>query len=196
MASASFLQGDTMEWTRVSLLAACSILSVASPSWADWPQYRGNMQRTAYVAQSLEGISWKPAWSLPTQTAASPTWPKPARGSLWQSLEHIEARVNHDKGDHPLIAADHNGKLHVLLALGGGDRLLSIDPVTGKVEWQFYADAPIRYAPCTGDGKLWFGSDDGKVRALDIATGEVLWEHRIGPDWKWIVGNGRLISPH
>ena len=185
-----------MEWTRVFLLAACSMLSVASQSWADWPQYRGNMQRTAYVAQGLDGISWKPAWSLATQTAASPTWPKPARGSLWQSLEHIEARVNHDEGDHPLVAADESGKLHVLLALGGGDRLLSIDPLTGEVEWQFFADAPIRYAPCTGDGKLWIGSDDGKVRALDIATGELLWECRIGPDWKWIVGNGRLVSPH
>lgn len=185
-----------MERILISLLAIWGAQSVVAACFADWPQYRGEMQRTAYVAQDMEGINWQPAWSLATQTAASPTWPKPARGSLWQSLEHIEARVNHDRGDHPLIAADQHGKLHVLLALGGGDRLLSIDPVTGRVEWQFYADAPIRYAPCTGDGKLWFGSDDGKVRALDIATGKVLWEYRIGPDWKWIIGNGRLISPH
>ncbi|MCR9291448.1 MAG: PQQ-binding-like beta-propeller repeat protein [bacterium] len=163
---------------------------------ADWPQYRGDVQRTASRLQDVGQVAWSPGWTMVTGASASPTWPAPARRSLWQNLEQIEARVVHDRGDHPLLARDQQGKLHLLLALSGGDRVVAVDPVSGYLEWEFFADAPIRFAPATGHGMAWFGSDDGMLRALSIASGELIWETQVGPDGPWIVGNGRLIASH
>jgi hypothetical protein len=43
---------------------------------------------------------------------------------------------------------------------------------------------------------VFVGSDDGRVQALDLRDGQVIWSVVPGPDQPWISGNGRLISPH
>ena len=163
---------------------------------ADWPEHRGNLQRTGYREQDLQSKYWVPLWRLDRLSPPQPAWPAPAKGSLWQKLENIDARVTDDQADVPLIVQDANGRSHVLIASSASDRLFSIDPLTGDFQWQYVTRAPIRYAPSVSSGVAYLGADDGLVRAVDISSGKELWQTRVGPVMPWVVGNDRMISPH
>ncbi len=180
---------------------ACAVLVLClnlftDALYGDWPTHRGNDQRTGYREQALSASHWMPAWINEDLDAPAPAWPAPAQGSLWQELTSMEPRVTDDRGDVPLIAADTAGDLHVLIGSSSTDRLVSLSPDTGRLEWQFIADAPIRYAPCIHGGTAFVGADDGFVRAIDLRDGKLLWKTRIGPEMPQIVGNGRLIGAH
>ncbi|XZE21740.1 PQQ-binding-like beta-propeller repeat protein [Pirellulaceae bacterium SH449] len=162
----------------------------------DWPEHRGTTQRSSFVVQSLPLAKWELRWEYNRSAPPQPAWPEPARGSLWQQLDYIEPRVDDDQGDAPVIGWDDLGKLHVLVPSSASDRLVSLDPVSGELLWEFYAGAPIRFAPSIFGGLAFFGSDDGIVRSVRLNDGSLLWESRIASDERWIVGNGRLISSH
>ena len=74
----------------------------------------------------------------------------------------------------------------VIIGLSDG-RVEALDIQTGEVEWVFEIGVPIdsRFpggrltgpsAPSVADGLVYFGDSDGKVRALDLTTGELRWE--------------------
>jgi outer membrane protein assembly factor BamB len=48
------------------------------------------------------------------------------------------------------------------------------------VAWQFQADAPIGSSPAVAGDRAFLLSNDGVVRALDLATGTVMWEVKLG----------------
>ncbi|MAI74059.1 MAG: hypothetical protein CMM01_24610 [Rhodopirellula sp.] len=163
---------------------------------ADWPEHRGNPQRSGFHEQELKSRHWVPLWKFTQLSAPQPAWPQPAKGSLWQKLDTLHARVTDDRADVPLIVNDATGRTHVLITSSANDRLLSLDPETGKVQWQFVTRAPVRYAPSIFNGIAYLGADDGLVRAIDIANGQLVWQTRIGPEMPWVVGNDRLVSSH
>ena len=185
----------SIERLFILVFVASGILTTANLK-ADWPEHRGNVQRTGYREQPLTAVEWKPSWVVSSISAPNPAWPAPARGSLWQKLDYIEARVTDDQADVPLIVNDASGKTHILIASSANDRLISIDPKTGQTNWQFITRGPIRYAPCVQEGIAYLGADDGIVRAISIADGSEIWKTRIGPDMPLVVGNYRVISPH
>ncbi len=55
----------------------------------------------------------------------------------------------------------------------------------GEVMWQFKAHEPIRSSPALVDGRVYIGTGDHRVVALEARTGEIVWEHEAtGPvDW-------------
>ena len=182
--------------TGAALAASLLLLLFVDPLVADWPEYRGNVYRSGYREQPLAGGAWEPAWRSEDLSSPSPAWPDPARGSLWQNLESLSPRVADDQANVVLVMHDKTGSAHVIVTSVGDHRLVSLDPMSGELRWQFVADAPIRFAPCSADGTAYFGADDGFVRALDVGTGQIIWETRVGPRTPWIAGNGRLLSTH
>ena len=50
--------------------------------------------------------------------------------------------------------------------------LYAFDPETGQQQWSFPAEALIIPAPTYADGFVYFGSDDGKVYAVDAETSQ------------------------
>ena len=48
-------------------------------------------------------------------------------------------------------------------------------PAQPELLWTFEAEGPIASSPVVADGRVFFGSDDAKVRAVDAKTGEELW---------------------
>jgi outer membrane protein assembly factor BamB len=83
-------------------------------------------------------------------------------------------------------------------------RFIALDAETGKLKWRFQTDGERRYAathlhgslpageimpdpfdfflssPTLWDGKVYFGSGDGNVYALDAATGALAWKFKTG----------------
>ena len=52
----------------------------------------------------------------------------------------------------------------------------------GTLKWRFDTDMPMFSSPAVVDGRLYLGSGDGRVIALDADTGALIWEHPVtGP---------------
>ena len=97
-------------------LAAAYAFLVA-PVLADWHEHRGNPQRSGFHEQALKSKHWAPLWKFTQISAPQPAWPQPAKGSLWQKLDTLSARVTDDRADVPLIVDDSAGRTHVLITL-------------------------------------------------------------------------------
>src|SRR5437870_5089821 len=46
--------------------------------------------------------------------------------------------------------------------------------------WSFKTGGPVRSSPVIAGGKVFIGSDDFKIYALDFASGKKLWEFKTG----------------
>jgi len=73
-------------------------------------------------------------------------------------------------------------------------QLYALDAATGRVRWRFFTGAPIRLAPSVADGRVYVGSDDGKVYCLAVDDGRLLWEFDAAPEQRRVIGNGQIIS--
>ena len=86
-----------------------------------------------------------------------------------------------------------------LVIWGIDDRVVALDIQTSEVEWVFEAGSPIESSPSVAGGLVYFGAFDGKVRAVDIVTGQKRWEFQTDiesdfcSDCGWIV-NAPVIS--
>ena len=57
-------------------------------------------------------------------------------------------------------------------------------PITpqGRLKWRFDTDKPLFSSPSVVDGRLYLGSGDNRIVALDADTGELIWEYAVsGP---------------
>jgi outer membrane protein assembly factor BamB len=61
--------------------------------------------------------------------------------------------------------------------LGSDNLLKSIELVDGKTNWSFTAGDWIMSSPAVTADAVYFGSHDGRVYALDRATGVKLWDY-------------------
>lgn len=80
-----------------------------------------------------------------------------------------------------VFVADRSGVVHAF----GAD---------GTPRWRVCTGAPIYYPPTLADGRLFLGSADGHVYALEAASGRILWSYRLAPRARRIPVYGRLIS--
>jgi outer membrane protein assembly factor BamB len=56
----------------------------------------------------------------------------------------------------------------------------STAPNTNKTIWSYTTGLDVYSSPAVADGKVYIGSDDGKVYCLDAITGALIWSHEIG----------------
>lgn len=65
----------------------------------------------------------------------------------------------------------------------------------GQVMWQFGSGEPIRTSPALVDGRVYIGTGDHRVVALEARTGGIVWEHEAtGPvDWPVAVAGGMVF---
>lgn len=70
----------------------------------------------------------------------------------------------------------------------------ALDVATGRIEWTYYTEGPVRFAPALCEGRVYFGSDDGYVYCVGASDGSLRWKHRPGPGADKAIGNGRVIS--
>jgi outer membrane protein assembly factor BamB len=141
----------------------------------DWPQWRYDTGRGAVTPHALpEMLHLQWTRQLPS---ASPAWPA------------TQSKLQFDIAPEPVVAG---GRLFVPHSTN--DSVTAYDTGTGRELWRFYAGAPVRFAPATGKGKVWFVSDDGHLYCLNAASGKLLWKFNGGPAERWVLGHGRMIS--
>jgi outer membrane protein assembly factor BamB len=169
-------------------IVCSAITTVSAVPQPGWVTYRGNIGRSGYTIAPLPN-KIEPLWVNSTIAGPSPAWPAPARGSYWQKLNKLTPRVTDDRTHHPVIVGER-----VLLASSTDDTVYCMDLTTGRTQWTFTTDGPVRYAPTVAGDFVYFGSDDGLVYCLALNTGRLIWSHLPGPDAQKIPGNGRLIS--
>jgi lanthanide-dependent methanol dehydrogenase len=84
----------------------------------------------------------------------------------------IEPRDSHDGA--PVMIRRYPGP--------GGHRaaVTAWDPVTRRAAWQVRETEALRGMLVTAGGLAWYGTADGRLRALDAASGAAVWERRLG----------------
>lgn len=149
------------------------IVAANSAAAGDWPMWRANPGRTASVTPAL-----------PEQLAVLWSRELPPLKPAFRDV-----RLQFDKGYEPVVLGQR-----LFVASSRDDSVTAFATDTGAQLWKVFADGPVRFAPVAGDGRVIFGSDDGVLRCVSAATGELLWQKRAVPNNRQLLGNGRLIS--
>jgi outer membrane protein assembly factor BamB len=123
---------------------------------------------------SQERMELYPQWvrQLPSRKPAWDYTPKMIRDTAYEPLA---------VGGLVVAGCEHNGAI------------LALDAATGEERWRFYTEGPVRFAPATDGERLFAGSDDGHLYALDLG-GRLLWKFGGGRSGRRILGHERLIS--
>lgn len=156
------------------VFAACNV-GIAD----DWPTYRCSIRRSGISAEAI-GPQLSQQWKYTPAHPPRPAWPMPA--------EELP-RMHSDNACH-VAAADGS----VYFGSSVTNEIYSLDAASGKINWTFFAQGPIRFAPTFYNGRLYFGSDDGYAYCLNAEKGKLIWKYRPGPTDEKVIGNDRMIS--
>jgi outer membrane protein assembly factor BamB len=152
------------------LLAPCLTTSAA-----DWPQYRGDAERSGYTTEKLPA-KLPLAWTYRPLYAPVPAWPR-------------DDRMLFDRAHDVVISGG------VLLFGSSADcRVVALDAATGRTRWSFVTDAPVRFAPAIWKDRAFIVSDDGYMYCLSLADGSLVHRWRGGRTDEMILGNSRMLS--
>jgi len=69
----------------------------------------------------------------------------------------------------------------MLYIVDGVAQTLAVDAATGTVKWRIDLGTPGRSAPTIVDGRVFFGTIDERLFALDAATGRQIWTYTATP---------------
>ncbi|MCX5643997.1 MAG: PQQ-binding-like beta-propeller repeat protein [Phycisphaerae bacterium] len=147
----------------------------ASPPSTDWPMWRYDAGRTAASPAPLPATLHL-AWVREL--------PKPA--PAWSEEQY---KLQFDRSYEPVVM----GK-QIFVPSMVSDKIVAYDTDTGKQNWQFFCEGPVRFAPIAREGRVYFVSDDGCLYCLDAKEGGLVWRFHLAPSNRKVFGNGRLIS--
>lgn len=84
--------------------------------------------------------------------------------------------------------------------LGDGHEIVALDVATGQEQWRFAGvpDTLASYAPAASADTLFAGPGDGRIYALDRASGALRWQQDIRSRWQYLrqitVADGILVA--
>lgn len=161
--------------------------AISSLQAEDWPTYRRDERRSGVSAEELN-FPLQPGWSHQGGTPRQ-AWSGPAKWDAYSGNAGLQSMRNFDPcyfvtvgGGLVYYGSSHDNAVHAL------------DAKTGKERWVFFAEAPVRLPPTLHRGKVYAGSDDGFLYALDANKGGLLWKDRGAPEDRRIPSNASLIS--
>ena len=137
----------------------------------------------------------------------APTIPLTGEDDVWPTYRHDPAR----SGATPAVfshnlqtewEANLGGKLSSPVIAGGtllvaesdAHLALALDAISGRVLWTYTASARIDSPPTIDQGRVLFGSTDGRVYCLRLDDGELIWRFTAAPRDRRIVVDGQLES--
>jgi outer membrane protein assembly factor BamB len=155
---------------------------------ADWPTYRADYARSGVAAEPVV-VPLIEAWKYEATHAPQPAWSGEAKADLYNRVFELSHRQDFDQAFHVVVAGSR-----LYFGSSADDKVYCLDAATGREQWSFFTEGPVRLAPTFHEGRVYVGSDDGCVYCLDAAAGRLMWRRRLGPRDYRIPGNGRIIS--
>ncbi|UCD50303.1 MAG: PQQ-binding-like beta-propeller repeat protein [Phycisphaerales bacterium] len=141
----------------------------------DWPTWRHDANRS--------GVSPAP---LPEKLHLQWVRELPQPAPAWSEEQY---KLQFDRSYEPVVMGHQ-----IFVGSMVRDNVTAYDTETGRQNWRFYCDGPVRFAPIAWQGRVYFVSDDGNLYCLDAEGGRLLWTVSLAPDGRKLLGNGRLIS--
>jgi glucose dehydrogenase len=117
---------------------------------ADWPQYHGDERHSGVAASTLDPTDLGLAWTFRTAGAILTGSPVVADG-----VAYVGTR-------------DENGLKE--------SAVHAVDVKTGRLLWDFRADASVHGTPAVADGIVYAGTIHATLYALDADSGRLLWK--------------------
>ena len=144
---------------------------------ADWPMWRGDAMRSASSEESL-GKTLRIEHVI-KGTPRKQTWEDPLNADV----------MTYDRILEPIILGEQ-----LFVGFNDSDKVVAYDLKSGKLNWTYFADGPVRLPLAAAEGAVYFSSDDGCLYSVDAVTGALRWRFRGAPLRHLAIGNRRLIS--
>ncbi|NQV36108.1 MAG: PQQ-binding-like beta-propeller repeat protein [Phycisphaeraceae bacterium] len=143
---------------------------------SDWPMYRADAARTGYTSDPLPA-RLKISWVRKADHAPQPAW------------SGRDTRMPFDLTFQPVAS----GGL-VFFGNSVDGTVYALNGKTGREQWRFVTEGPVRFAPAIWQDRLFVVSDDGVLYCLAAGDGTLIWKKRGGPNPDMVWGNDHLIS--
>ncbi len=156
---------------------------------ADWPSYQHDNRRSGITSEQLNAANLTQKWVFTSKARPQPAWYGKMVRDSWSKRTFQADTFDYDKAFN-LIAAD--GK--VFFGSSSGNACVALNDVDGAEVWRVPVGGAVRVAPAYNDGKVYFGSDDGKVYCVNANNGSLIWDYRGGASATMIGNNQKFIS--
>lgn len=102
-------------------------------------------------------------------------------GLYWQTLSELQTY-------EPVVVDD-------LVLVGSSAGLVALAVKDGKIRWRNSAQETV-FSPTVLDDVAFAGNRSGRIRALNVTTGEELWQRSLGKGWLYppAICSGNLIT--
>jgi eukaryotic-like serine/threonine-protein kinase len=194
---------------RRKVLVACALL-LARPAFAQWmfrgdPAHTASGSSSA--PRQLKGVKWR--FPTGDRIVSSPVYRDGVIyiGSDDGNVYAVDAASGRQRWARPTrgpVSSTPAATADTVYALSYDGRLYALDAGTGAVRWSFATGGERRFearhlhgflpanqtfldpfdvflsSPTVVDGVVYFGSGDGKVYAVDAASGELRWSFATG----------------
>ena len=157
-------------------IVLCLLLAVQSVQASDWPMYRADAARSGYTSDPL-AANLTIGWVRKADHAPQPAW------------SGRDTRMPFDLTFQPVVS----GGL-VFFGSSVDGTVYALNARTGREQWRFVTEGPVRFAPAIWQDRLFVVSDDGCLYCLAAGDGTLIWKKRGGPNQDMVWGNDRLIS--
>lgn len=174
----------------VQLFPGCSNIQEREVTSNDWPQFKKDNFRSANSGTSLDLSTLGEDWRYESSQWPSPAWYGPAKEDAYSYDRPLPSMRDYDLAYYPVIVGNS-----LFYGSSSDDAVHCINTKSGKEEWIYTTNGPIRNAPAYYKGRIYIGSDDGFVYCLNATNGELIWKFSPVPDQeRLLLNNGRLIS--
>lgn len=170
----------------IPALAAILCLTSLSATASDWPTEGGNNSRTFATTDNLQ-IPLVAKWEVDAPAAPRLAWSS-SEGRMMEGLKQA-GRIRFDDAFRTVVAGER-----VYWGSTVDHGVHCRDLATGKIIWSRFTGGPVRLSPTVFEGRVYFGSDDGRAYCVDAETGNVVWMRRVAPRDEWIIARGEMIS--
>jgi outer membrane protein assembly factor BamB len=148
-----------------------------------WRSFRGNPQNTAYVPSSIQTpheLLWKYNAKKPLKSSPVLVGRILVVGSLDKRVHFLDAFSGKDLGRYRVsssvsTSASGEGELVYFGPDEGKETLLALNLRSGKVLWK-KSLGDLSSSPVLWEDKVFVGSGDGRLRALERESGDEIWE--------------------
>jgi|LSQX01.2.fsa_nt_gb outer membrane protein assembly factor BamB len=163
------------------LASACSCMG------AEWPMYRGDVNRSGVadgLSSSVLRVAWKTKLSLSVDSS-----PSVANGRVYVGSDDGALSCLSAQDGELLWRVSTGGAIvsspaiaHGVACVGSADRCVyGFAADSGDRLWCVQTRRPIVASPLILGGRAFIGSLDGSFRCLQVASGDVVWVHQGGP---------------